>query len=107
MPRKSKKYRIRIQREAILEIDRIAGRIAEKSFRSAASFLKGLRMKISSLGNYPDRGARVRLLEDASGSPVIRWIEFKRHLVFYAVDGIKVIVLHVTAPGQDWLRLLA
>jgi plasmid stabilization system protein ParE len=105
MPRKSRKYRIRIQKEAVREVERIVSWIAEGSPRSAGSFLKGLRSKILDLSAYPERGARARLLEASGAPPIIRWIEFKKYLIFYAVEGSKVFVLHVTAPGQDWMRL--
>ena len=105
MPRKNKKYRVKIQKEAIRDVDRIIGWIAEKSRPKARSFLKKLQAKILSLGEFPERGVRARLLESSGESPIVRWVEFKKHLIFYSVQADTVFILHVTGPGQDWLRL--
>lgn len=103
--RKVPRYRVSIQEEAVDDLDRIYSFISQDSPGRAKRFVRELRRRILSLGNMPTRGARVPLLEGDKQSGQIRFIEHQGYLIFYTLHQREVIVLHVTGPGQDWMRL--
>jgi plasmid stabilization system protein ParE len=100
---KSKAYTVRIQRQAIDELDQIYRIISEDYPSRAKSFLKGLKTKILGLKKFPLRGSRAKILESKGIKTEIRFIEHKKYLIFYVVEK-EVTVLHVSAPGRDWMR---
>ncbi len=105
MPKKSRIFQIRIQRLAVDDLDRIYSFIHRDSPNRARRFLAALKQKILSLRRFPYRGSRARILDLGERTPEIRFLEHQDHLIFYVIKGPSVIVLHVTHPGQDWVKL--
>ena len=105
MPKKSKLFQVRIQRGAIDDLDDIYRLIHDDSPSRAKSFLFALKRKIQSLSKFPYRGSRARILDLGEKAPEIRFLEHKNYLIFYVIEGPVVTVLHVTRPGQDWVKL--
>lgn len=105
MSKKSPRYRVKIQDEAVDELDRIYSFICEDSASRARSFLRALKSGIFSLRELPRRGTRVQLLEDETSPGEVRFLEHRGYLIFYTTDEKEVTVLHVTGPGQNWMRL--
>lgn len=102
MPKKSRTFQVRIQRGAVDDLDRIYSYIREDSPNRARRFLATLKSKITGLRRFPHRGSRARIL-DLRGTE-IRFLEHRKYLIFYVVEGSDVIVLHVAHPGQDWIK---
>ncbi len=98
-------YRVRIQQEAVDDLDKIYRYVFQDSPLRAKAYIKNLKVKILSLRDFPRRGSRARLLEGRAVREEIRFIEHKGYLVFYTIDKREVIILHVTGPGQNWIRL--
>jgi plasmid stabilization system protein ParE len=101
----AKGYRIRIQQEAIDELDEIYRYIFRDSPTHARIHIRNLKNKIRSLRTFPRRGSRARLLEDHERLVEIRFIGYKGYLVFYTIDKNEVIILHISSPGQNWIDL--
>lgn len=99
------RYRVKIQDEALDELDAIYSFICQDSAANAKNFVRLLKNKILKLTEFPHRGTRIKLLEDEDSKGEIRFIEYKGYLIFYTILQKEVIVLHVTGPGQDWMRL--
>lgn len=106
MSKKVARYQLKIQDEAVDELDRIYSFICEGSTLQAKKFLGSLKKKILGLRDLPRRGTRVKLLEDHATPAELRFIEHNGYLIFYTIDKKAVIVVHITGPGQDWIRLL-
>ncbi len=105
MPKKTRRYRVQIQDEVVDDLDRIYSFIFEDSPSRARNFVRSLQKKILSLATLPRRGSRALLLEDDECPGEVRFVEHRGYLIFYTFDEKEVIVLHVTSPGQDWVRL--
>jgi plasmid stabilization system protein ParE len=105
VPKKTIRYHVKIQDQAIEELDKIYSFIFFDSPSFAKRFVGLLKKRILSLQYFPHRGSRIQLLETEGDENEIRFIEYQRHLIFYTVDKKDVIVLHITGPGQDWIRL--
>ena len=105
MPRENKVFQVNMRREAVDDLDEIRRFIQNDSFARARSFLSALKWKILGLKRFPHRGSRARLLGLNVKDPEIRFSEYKGYLMFYVVEGNVVTVLHVSGPGQDWMRL--
>lgn len=103
--RKTYRFRVSIQEEAIDDLDRIYAFVFRDSPSRARKFIRQLQKKILSLRDLPRRGSRVPLLEYDEQTGQIRFIEHQGYLIFYTVHQKEVLVLHVTGPGQDWMQL--
>jgi plasmid stabilization system protein ParE len=101
----SKRYRIRIQKEAVDELDQIYRYIFKESPSHAKGFVKDLKRKILSLKMFPYRGSRAHLLEDQEDLKEVRFLEHKEYLIFYVVEEAEVTILHIAGPGQNWVDL--
>ncbi len=99
----SKKYRVRIQKEAVDELDRLYHHISKEFPTRARSFLKQLKGKILSLKNFPSRGSRAKILEEQDLE--IRFIDYKGQLILYTIHEKEVVVLHISGPGQNWMEV--
>ena len=102
MSKPIKRYQVIIQQEAIDELDAIYRFIFEDSPAHGRSFVKKLKKAVLSLKTFPRRGSRATLLEEGTPNAEIRFIEYKGYLIFYTIEGNKVIILHITGPGQNW-----
>lgn len=103
MRRPARLYLVRIQEEAVQELDSLYRRIFNDAPRRARSFVKQLQKKIFSLRKFPRRGSRVKLLEDSKEE--IRFLEHQGYLIFYTIIQKNVTVLHIAWPGQNWSDL--
>ena len=101
------KFKIHIQQEAIDELDHIYQYFFNEAPRSARSFVANLKKRILCLKNLPYRGTRVRILENSKNKREIRFIEYKKYLIFYTVTERDVTILHLAGPGQNWIHWLA
>jgi plasmid stabilization system protein ParE len=103
----AKTHQVRIQREAIDELDRIYRYIFNDSPGRARKFIKALKNKILELQRFPQRGSRARILDPEISSFEIRFLEFQGHLIFYTANTKTVYVLHIASPGQDWQSMIS
>ncbi len=102
---RAKGYRVRIQQEAIDELDRLYRFILRDSKTRAAKFIQELKKTVLSLKHFPRRGTRAHILEKPEMAQEIRFLNYKGYVLFYALNKNEVLVLHVTGPGQDWVAL--
>lgn len=100
----AKNFQVKIQQEAIDELDELYRFIFTDSPRRARQFLKKLQNKILSLKVFPRRGSRAMLLEDSESVNEIRFLEYQGYLLFYTIDDKAVTVLHIAGPGQNWVE---
>lgn len=98
-------YSIKIQKEAIDELDQIFRFIFQGSPTQAKKFVKELEKKALSLSQFPNRGSRIKILEEDDEE--IRFIEYKQYLIFYTIEEINknVTILHFSSPGRNWIEL--
>ena len=101
-----KPYHVKIQREAIDDLERVYAFIADDAPVRARQFVRSLRKKIFSLKCFPHRGTRVGIFEEDSTLSEIRFIEHRGYLIFYTVHKKEIIILHITGPGQNWHQFI-
>lgn len=96
-------FRVKIQQEAIDDLDQIFRFIRQDSPARAKEFVKALQKKVMGLGQFPRRGSRAKILENEENK--IRFVEYKGYLIFYTLNekDTTVIVLHFAAPGKNWV----
>lgn len=99
----SKNFRVLIHPDAETDLEKISAFIAESHPQNAKRFLMLLRKRISELRHFPLRGSQCSFAMSEKSQP-IRYLTFKGYLVFYEVISDQVVVLHVTAPGMDWMK---
>lgn len=97
MVRPNKEFRVRIQQEAIDELDGIYPK----------KILQTLRKKILSLRGLSRRGTRVKILEDQKLLKELRFLVHQEYLIFYMIADAEIIVLHITGHGQNWIDLFS
>ena len=97
------KYSLKIHPNAIDELETVYRFIANDKKTAAKRFVGELKKKIRGLSLFPRRGASARKI--VSSLENVRFISHKGYLIFYEVRGSEVLVLHITAPGQDWITL--
>lgn len=101
----SKKYRVKIQKEAVDDIDQIYRFIAQDKSSAARKFSAELKKKILGLSIFPTRGSPCRLFDQGHAFNDLRFVTHQGYLIFYEVKENEVLILHVTGPGQDWMNL--
>lgn len=96
-------FQVKIQQDAIDELDQIFRFIRQDSPARAKEFVKALQKKVMSLKQFPRRGSRAKILENDEIE--VRFLEYKGYLVFYTFSEKErtVIVLHFASPGQNWV----
>ena len=99
----AKKYSVRIQADAIDELDHIYQYIFKESPRAAKKILDGLRKRVLSLALFPQRGSRAQLMESRGHRNQVRFVPYLDYLIFYTIRGHEILVLHITGPGHDSL----
>ncbi|MBF0492287.1 MAG: type II toxin-antitoxin system RelE/ParE family toxin [Deltaproteobacteria bacterium] len=101
-------YSVKIQKEAINELDQIFRFIFQGAPTQAKKFVKELEKKALSLAQFPNRGSRIKILEEEDEEiEEIRFIEHKRYLIFYTLEEVRqtVTILHFSSPGRNWIEL--
>ena len=99
-------YRVKIQQEAVDDLDRVYAFIAGEAPGRGKKFVRSLRKKILSLKTLPYRGTRVRIFEDDTDLSGMRFLVHHSYLIFYTVNNKEVVIHHVTGPGQNWLEFI-
>ncbi len=96
-------YKVTLKQGAFDDLDKIYQFISQDSPVRAKQFLSRLQKQISALKKFPFRGSSLSLLGPELAQR-IRYISYQGYMVFYEITAADVRVLHITGPGQDWLR---
>jgi plasmid stabilization system protein ParE len=94
--------KVRLTREAEADLERIGDFIAQDNPQRALTFIAELREKCLTLANSPDA---FPLLPRYQQFGVRRRIH-GNYLIFYAVDGADIFVLHVLNGAMDYESIL-
>lgn len=93
---------VHLSAEAEYDLETIGDYIAQDNPTRAISFLRELREKCLGLGNLPERFPLVPRYE-AMG---VRRRGHGNYLIFYRVEGEKVVVIHILHGAQDYGTIL-
>jgi plasmid stabilization system protein ParE len=99
----AKKFKVQFQPSAVDDLDRLYQFISFDKPNAARKFISVLKKKVFDLAYFPRRGALCRF--PGSVGKEVRFISHKGYLIFYTLTDLKVIVLHLTGPGKNWLAL--
>jgi toxin ParE1/3/4 len=93
---------VALSAEAETDIEAIADYIAKDSKRRAISFVRELRERCMSLGEFPLRFPLVPRYEERG----VRRRVYGNYLIFYRVEPDRVVVIHVLHGAMNYAELL-
>lgn len=94
--------KVEITAEAARDLEAIGDHIARDDPARAVSFLQEIRAKCLALAEFPDRFPFVRRYERFG----VRRRLHGNYLIFYRVEPVRVVVLHILHGAMDYTAIL-